>query len=445
VQVKNGVKERLLLPQLAECVAPLRMRVTPINPAVKGSEETLTLQDATGKQSFRGTHGSLESSYIIVIEERAGGGSASSATATYSVLPVSHWVNFTRAPAASQLTPDEQAELYDMLQKYGDRPTRASRALERFREAQRGGGKFTDEGGLAGGELEDSAAGGFGGNYRSSMTVSARGGGGGRKRKDAAEDGHAFDGDDFEAAYEAGGGGGGGDGGAGAEDEFGDVEDAEARVRARDGCDYAEDAAADRNDKEFDVVGDEAGGTEMAADVMQDYFADDAGDDGGFADEDGVRLDKEWGADGEAGGAAAARGGLGEEELGVDLDADLDGDDLAKAAAAAVAASASRAAVADADEARAGKRGATSLAELEGRAAKRSRFDAGSQESMREELVSFIRAQGGKTTAVALSRAFGQYVTDPTAKARLFALLGEVTKQVREAADKKLYFVLIKK
>lgn len=435
-------KDKSLLPDLASCQMPLRMKITPADPAVKTSEEQLTLQDASGKQSFKGFHGQLDNNYVVIMED---GTVDANGIPVLQVLPVSHWVNFQRTANLPQLNVEEQAELYDMLQKYGDgRPSRAKVAMDRYNEKMKGSSKFADEGGLAVEDLEGTES-GFGGNYRTSMAASVRlhakgGGGGGRGGGGRdAEDGAVFDGEDFDAVYDNLGRDNTAAGGP--DDEFGDVADADARVRARDGAGYDDDALREGGGGalQFDVVGDEAGLEEAAADLAVDYFADDAGDDGAVGDEDGIRLDvREWDADDiEAGGAAALRGM--EDELGVDLDADhVDGDELAKAAAQVAAAAAKPAE----EEPKANKK-RPGAEDEGGRASKRGRFDADNVESMKEELVSFLRAQGGKATAAALSKAFGAYVQEASAKQRFMVLVGEITKQTKEV-DGKLYFVLKK-
>jgi hypothetical protein len=442
--------------------------------AAAGPGETLTLQDASGKQVYVGTRQDLESHYVVVLEEPSssssgGEGGSAPTTTTYSVLPVSSWYTFVRqAQGGKQLTIAEQQELFEMMQQSGPRAS-AVRALDRVRElggqgSSSSSGKFAAEGGAADDGTNLELVDGDGdreGNYRTSYlrslgsSKSGRGGGGGGGGGNGDGGGFAVEGGDFEAAYDdldgaaAGGGGGGGEEGAGSKRRRGYFADAEEGGRTR----------------EFDVVGGEGDAVEQAADVIHDFFGDDEGDDGQLGADDinflaggpggagaGGREEDEDGAAilGAASGAAG-QDGEDDDDLGVDLEADdVDGDKIASLAAqraggggfGAAAQAQAEAQAAAAKAAAAGKKAAAAAGtDAELRAAKRGRLD---DSSMRAELVSFLRAQGGRAPSEAIARNFGRYVSkDPALKRTFFEIINEVTKRETHL-DGKLYFVLLK-
>lgn len=193
----------------------------------------------------------------------------------YRVLPVSAWYTFTRASNAPQLSAEEQGEVFEMMQRIGQRPTAASRL-----RAARGGGDMAAEGGVAGrgvsamyGADEDEHA-AAGGSYRTAMAASLRDSESHRKPGAHAGDasgGVDADGDAFDGVGDAGerfmtdvldridGAGGGDDDGAGA--------------GAGGGGDDGGDGRA------FDLLGAEGDGDEVAIDYEPE-IDDDAGDAG---------------------------------------------------------------------------------------------------------------------------------------------------------------------
>ena len=522
-----------VLPLMAQCAAPLRMRHAVAGPpppppgaaataeaaavaesaaaaaAVfrreRDASDTLTLSDASGRQVFLGTRERLENTYIVLIEEPAGasgeggeeggeegggggggGGAArrdAGAAVVFRALPVSQWYTFVRQPAQSdravQLTVAEQAQLFEMTQAQGARPSAAALAFQRVRQAAeaaagggggggsraRGfmaaeGGVAAEDGGVERRFADDNGDGGE--NYRTSLVGSFRRGKAARQA--SGEGGLEVEGGDFEAAYEvlgdAGGGGddggeeGGGGGGGGDGRPRGGYEPEEADERA--------------GGREIDVMGAEGAGAEEGAELAgADWFQDDEGDAAGAAwgvgdaggDEEREAAAAAADKEGDAGAAAIlqaaqadadAEDGDGGDGLGLDLDADdLDADKLAVEAAkaqrgggGAAAVEAAKAAAAAAAAAAGGKRRAdASDAEL--RAAKRGRF--GDEASMRAELISFLRTQGGRATSETLSRRFGQhFAKDADLKRRFFAIINECTRRETRTVDGRLFFVLAK-
>ena len=216
-----------------------------------------------------------------------------SGQAVFNVAPVSAWATFTKSADGVQLSAQEQTDIYDMLNRIGQRPTAAGRIRAQWNSRGEG-----DEGTrMRGGR--DAADDATSDNYRSAMAASvaderdasssSRGkrgrgdalfgdaagggddaeadrGGGGDFAEDAVHDaisridgsgggGEGGENDDF---YSGGGGGGGGEG-QGGDEELGG--------------------------RGFDVLGREGGGEEVAIDYEPEVD-DDAGDAGDAYGED---------------------------------------------------------------------------------------------------------------------------------------------------------------
>ena len=98
-------------------------------------------------------------------------------------------------------------------------------------------------------------------------------------------------------------------------------------------------------------------------------------------------------------------------------------------------------AAAESEPAADGKRkGGAAGSDADLRAAKKGRLD---EASMRSELVSFLRAQGGRATSDTIARNFGRmFADDKDLKRRFFALINDVTRRETRTSDGKLFFVL---
>lgn len=484
--------ETNLLPDFSVCQPPLRMRHTIVGPqalvlmsssssltkdgtskisATVGTEndskpstaamrrlerdasDSLTFSDASGKHVFLGSREKLESQYVVMIEEPETTLDSDESSTVFRILPVSSWYTFTRAPSdkdrGAQLSVAEQQELFEMTQAYNSRPpTSASLAFQRFRASEAVGGgagsrAMATEGGVAGDDGVEVGAedvdGGADDNYRTSMANSLRASK--SSRRNPEDRGFDVRGGDLDAAYDELDGVGAGD----------VTEDA-----ARPHGGYNQDEAAEVDaGRTFDVLGGEGAGAEEGVELGGvDYFADDDGEAGATW---GVGDDAlgEVGADGgnnddnaEDGAAilnsaqAGADAEDGEEEgLGIDLDADdIDADKLTAEAARVQRGGG----IVDeqADQPVAGaKRKADALgSDAELRAAKRGRLD---EATLRAELISFLKSQGGRATSDVIARNFGKlFASDKDLKRRFFALINEVTRRETRASDAKLFFVL---
>ena len=428
---------RVLMPELSACTAPLRVTITAADARVKGSEEILTLRDSSGKHVYTGTQDALESNYLVVFEDAAGTG--------YVAVPVSHWLSFTRASTAEELSPEEQDQLY--LKAQVRKPSR----LFAGRGAVRNQANGMSSGVTDGADDLEIDVGAVGGSYRTSMASAeqararassrrAAAGGATTERIEAGVDGGDMD---FEERYAHINGGHN-------EDEGDDDEGGGDRRGARGGQDNADDGG-----REFDVVGDEERGYEEAADLGEvDWFEDDAGDDGDLGDLGD--LDRAGGREpGEDDVAVAAAD---DDELLLGGDDDGDGDALLSRAIEEEATRNKSAADAAADAAAAAaRRGAGS----DGNAhpAKRPRLaGAGAGVSaggsgatggtdIAADIVSFLRSQGGRATSSLLTKNshFKNFMkVSDTNKARFKALLKELTVQENGQDGKTVIFVLKK-
>ena len=424
----------------------------------RDASDSLTFNDASGKHVFLGTREKLESQYVVMIEEPTNTVESEESSSVFRILPVTSWYTFARAPSdkdrGAQLSVAEQQELFEMTQAYNSRPpTSASLAFQRLRASETVGGgagsrAMATEGGVAGDDGVEVGAedvdGGADDNYRTSMANSVRASK--SSRRNPEDRGFDVRAGDLDAAYDELDGIGAGDI-AGGEQEG-----------ARPHGGYNQDEAAEVDaGRTFDVLGGEGAGAEEGVELGGvDYFADDDGEAGAT-----------WGVGDDALGEAAADNGNednaddgaailnsaqagadaedGEEDgLGIDLDADdIDADKLT-----AEAARVQRGGLSTADEvleqpAAGSKRKADALgSDAELRAAKRGRLD---EATLRAELISFLKSQGGRATSDVIARNFGKlFASDKDLKRRFFALINEVTRRETRASDAKLFFVLNK-
>lgn len=309
---------------------------------------------------------------VVIVKEP---GAGPDAKPSYSAMPVSAWYNFQRASNAPQLDPEEQTALFEQLQSLRHRPTVADALRQRLRgDVNEAVGAGDDDGDL-GRENYRTAMAAAAAEAESASRKRARGGEGGAEADGAGAPGTAGGGAAMDAGDYNDGEGGPGDflddayamidgsvpgtgGGLGGSGMYG---------VAGEGPTDADLAAG----REFDVVGLEGGGEEVAIDYEPDWD-DDAGDKGDqyaeAAAEGGV-----------APALSAADMAQGEEALrfdGEEASAREDEDEEADAPGV-LAAEARRKAAEAASAAAAASAASASKVEVEaGRAVKRARLEA---------------------------------------------------------------------
>ena len=272
------------------------------------------------------------------------------------------------------------------------------------------------------------------GNYRTSYLESIRHRGSTGKRGRNDYNGNDDDGTgvtleregDFEAAYAEL------DGGVDNDDDYG----TNNRRRGYAGMAVNEDGLT----KSYDFTGFEGNADEQAADVIQDYFVDDEGDDGRLnADDVNFVIGGTKGEDDEE-GAAYIKHIVGQDDDndidGIDLDnEDIDADKLINIATGI------NDARNNANNEAVNRKKTEDITDENLRDIKRGRID---DRTIRAELISFLKSQGGQAPKNAIIRNFESHAKDKSFRKRFFALLAELTK-FETHIDGVEYFVLNQK